>query len=107
MKNLRKNICLAVIGIAFGLGIFVTTTNAQRSHWSFNVSIGTPYRAVYPRYYRTIRVPVVYRTRPVYYVPQSAYYNESAYYGPSARYLVSERSVNRARRYHCRGRLNW
>ena len=70
MKNLKKYIGLAVIGIALSLGAFVTTSNAQYRHhsrFSFNVSIGRPYYyGVYrPRYYRR----VYYAPAPVYYDP--------------------------------------
>jgi len=84
MKNLKKYIGLAVIGIALSLGAFVTTSNAQYRHhsrFSLNISIGRPtyYRVYRPRYYRR---PVVtyYEPRPVYYYDPYGYVVTRRYY---------------------------
>ena len=85
MKNLKKYVGLAVIGIALSLGAFVTTSSAQRSHFSLNISLGRPYyyRTYRPRYYRRYPVVTYYQTRPVYY------YNPG-YYDPYG-YVVTRR----------------
>lgn len=93
MKNLRKCITLAVLGIAFCLGISVVTANAQRrGGLSINVSIGGGSRVYRPRSYGYGGYsPVIYRTRrPVYvYQPRNAYYYNSGYYGSPVRYVTS------------------
>ena len=89
MKNLKKYIGLAVIGIALSLGVFVTSSNAQYRHhsrFSFNISIGRPsYYPVYrSRYYRR---PVV-----TYYEPRSVYYYPNYdYYDPYSGYVMTRR----------------
>src|SRR5437764_9738296 len=96
MKNLKKYIGLAVIGIALCLGIFVTNSNAQRRGFSFNISIGRPsyYRVYRPRYYRR---PVVTYYDP-YYEPRSVYYPSYNYYDPytyNNGYVVTRRYYRR------------
>ena len=88
MKNLKKFIGLAVLGIALCLGLFVTNSDAQyRRHrgLSVNISFGRPYRFIEPRYRRVYRPAYVY-------VPQPTYYYDPGY------------SYYRGRRHYCRRR---
>ena len=79
MKDLRKTLTLAVVGIAMILGVFVLTSNAQRrgrSGISFSISYGQPYYRQHRSYRHYTRPTTYYVTRPYY---GSGYYN-SGYY---------------------------
>lgn len=94
MRNLRKQLFLGLAMAVLCLGAFAVSATAQRRgvHFSFGVSVGSPYRAYYPRYRYQPR-----RVHRRYYAPPPVYYN-SGYYSPA--YYAPQYYVTNHRRYH-------
>lgn len=84
MKDLRKTLTLAVVGIALFLGVFVLTSNAQhrrgRSGISFSISYGQPNYRQHRSSRRYYRQPTHYVTRQYYGSGYNNGYSNNGYY---------------------------